>query len=390
MVKDFVFLVVFLVLTLPEIAVAQTHSTPTPLVAVQLIDLSWKTEQDFTLLFSDLKAKGVNTVIIRLFQNGGTRDRNGRAQYDSGVYFKSDQAPLLTDLLEPACRAARTVGISLYGWMTTRNCDWYAYVQREWQDERYNLETKTKEFYPRCDIFHPAFRKKISDLFYDLAGYDLDGILLQDDCILRSNEAFSAHARQRYYRETGQDIDAQEFYRETVRIDGKTYVSKYSSRYYAWQDWKIDKLFEFITELALVCKKRRPALKIAMNFYYEILTVPAHARTWYAHDLERARNCPIDLFSFMVYHRQMAAELHKTPTQAIAMLSTMTTTALAEIKDPNRILMKLQVRDWDNGRYIEAQEIKTAFTTINQFPGVGIALVPYNRKVDLDTILSIQ
>ena len=95
-----------------------------PLIGAQISVLegdNWKTCEDY---FHTLKKMGYNTIILRVFHNRGDRFHNlvkesGRKQSREGVYFSTDQAPIISDILTPACANAHRTGLKIFAWMTT-------------------------------------------------------------------------------------------------------------------------------------------------------------------------------------------------------------------------------------------------------------------------------
>ncbi|MFC1848652.1 poly-beta-1,6-N-acetyl-D-glucosamine N-deacetylase PgaB [candidate division CSSED10-310 bacterium] len=358
----------------------------TPILAVQLFDLNFRQQQDFDQLFQTLKSHGFNTVFMRVFQNIEQKAKQSAARSVTGTYFRSPRSPLMRDMLKLACQAAQKNNINLYAWMTTRHCDWIREKHRDWCDKRYNLKTHQEEVYDRLDICNPHFRTFITQLFEDLAHYPIQGILFQDDIVLRHTEGFSEFAKQRYFHDTGRAVSAAEMYRKTRSIKSKVLVTKYGDTFFRWRQWRIAEIMNFLNLITEQCRKVNPNLKFALNCYYETLTAPENARTWFAQDISYAKNSSMHLFSFMAYHRQIAQETNISIAASLKLLGKMTRNACRVLETPSRVLMKIQVRDWQTHHDVDWAEIKEAIRFIRNEGAVGIALVPYRKNLPLKEI----
>lgn len=363
--------------------VLRTCQASEPLRAIQLFDLNFPDYQSFDIFFSKLRQNGFNTIIIRVFQNVPEKS-DGKGV--TGVFFKSETAPVVRDLLSDACKAAQNNDLRIFAWMTSRHCDWFKRAHPQWCDRHFNLQTRQEEYYGRLDIFNPDFRHSLAQLYRELARYPIDGILFQDDLVLRHTDGFSPFAKLAYYRETYHVVDEKKFYRETVERGSRVFVTKYGNEFLLWRRWKIEKVLDFIEMLQQACHEVNPSLSMAVNFYYETLTSPELAKTWYSQDIEAARKKPIDVFSFMAYHRQIAEEMNLSYQRSLQTLSEMTRTASEFVKDPEKILMKIQVRDWTTSKPIDGDEVIQAMRSISRENAVGIALVPYTGALQLSVI----
>ena len=68
-----------------------------------------------------LKEAGVDTLIFRVFQNKGDRiHKFVTPRHEEGVYFKTEHAPVVDDLLGKVAEIAHRNGLDIFAWMTTR------------------------------------------------------------------------------------------------------------------------------------------------------------------------------------------------------------------------------------------------------------------------------
>ena len=147
-----------------------------------------------------LKDAGVTTVFVRVFQNRGDRPLfyGGRPTAAVGVYFPTAAAPVVADNLAVVSAACRRLGLSVYAWMTTRACDWLLEERPDLADLRYDSAAGKVLPAGRLNIFHPVVRRRLTAVFRDLARADIDGVLFQDDLVLKAGEGFSPEAIEAY------------------------------------------------------------------------------------------------------------------------------------------------------------------------------------------------
>ena len=107
---------------------------------------------------------------------------------------------------------------------------------------------------------------------------------------------------------------------------------------------------------------------------------------WLSQNIEESKKFPIDFYAIMAYHRQIKNELNLTDARTYEKISNMTANVLKLVDDPNKILMKVQLKDWNTGRQIPAVEADEVFRRINAKGRVSLAFIPYSAKARLDVI----
>src|SRR4030042_4930852 len=115
-------------------------------ICAQLFSFDAKTFEEVEKKVKTLKQAGVDTLIIRPFQNKGDR----RAGFvtplrEAGVYFKTEYAPVVDDVLGRLAEIVHRNGLELFAWMTTRYADYGSDVFPEHRGKSYNFETKKME-----------------------------------------------------------------------------------------------------------------------------------------------------------------------------------------------------------------------------------------------------
>lgn len=340
--------------------------------AVQVMFFEGRTYAEVENEIKALKSAGVDTVILRVFHNKGDRFYPvARPGADRGVYFATHNAPVVDNILPGVLEIAHRNGIKVFAWMTTRYADYGV----EGYSECASYDLSGKE-YGRCkgiDLFSDEAVKRLESLYADLASYDIDGVLFQDDLVLRHNEGFGKSAIAAFSRDTGMTLDPESLY---VRGEpaGKVH---YTKLFWKWSSWKNRRLVGIAERLMHTVKRKRPEAMFAINLMYESVTNPPYALAWLSQDIGEALKADFDYYSIMAYHRQMGQELQKDDLEIKEMIARMVADAANTIGEPRRVLMKVQTIDWKTGAPLENDEVVDLIREIKGVRDVSVAVVPY-------------
>jgi biofilm PGA synthesis lipoprotein PgaB len=355
----------------------------------QVLLFEGRSMEDVFANLQRLRDAGVDTVFVRVFHNYGDRPLlEGGPSKRSGVYFQTDAAPVLKDYLAEIIPVCRRLGLSVYAWMTTRRSEWLLAERPDLAELTLDLETGRRLPSHSLNIFHPTVRSRLFNTFRDLAAYDIDGILFQDDLVMRVGEGFSPEAVGAYLEDTGEAASPEAIFHldDTGSALPLLSADKYRSAFWEWAEWKNRRLLELAWELMDSARKVRPELRFALNLYYEAVLNPRMALAWYAQDLKVAQGYPFDYFSLMSYHRQIGKELSLSGEEAIDVLSTMSRRAVSEVGRPERVIMKIQSLDWDTHQLIPGEELDRALEAAAPVGGVSLAFVRSRSDPPLDVI----
>jgi len=355
----------------------------------QVLLFEGKTIEDIAANLARLKEAGVDTVFVRVFHNYGDRPLiNGGPAAKSGVYFRTAAAPVVADYLGEIIPLCRRLGLSIFAWMTTRRCEWLLSERPDLAELLYDPQTDRILPSPSLGIFHPRVKERLLTLYRDLAAYDIDGILFQDDLILRTGEGFSPEAIAAYLEDGGPSVSPEELFRLEGRTSGTPLFSpdNYLSGFWDWAAWKNRRLLELAWEIMDSARRVRPGLKFALNLYYEAVLNPRMALAWYAQDLKAAQGYPFDYFSLMSYHRQIGKELSLSSEESLGVLSSMSRRAVSAVGRPEKVIMKIQALDWETDEVIPREELDRALEAAAPQGGVSLAFVRSRSDPPLDVI----
>jgi uncharacterized lipoprotein YddW (UPF0748 family) len=327
----------------------------------------------------ELKQAGVDTLILRVFQNKGDRlYKFVTPRYEEGVYFKTEYAPVVEDILGPLTEIAHRYGLEVFAWMTTRYANYGLEGNSEYRCKSYNFETRRIEEARGFNLFHPGVLKHLEGIFRDLGRYPIEGILFQDDLILRHNQDFSNDANKAFLKEFGYTPHPDRFYIDPYKSEsGKYYVKAYTEDFYAWANWKNRWLMNIAQQLMAAARGSNPNLQFAINLYYEAVLNQNNAVAWFSQTLSKALEKNFDYYAVMAYHRQAMKELNMEENKAIGLMTEVAQKAVESVGDPSKVLMKFQIYDWKSYEIIPQSEVQEVLNGILNHSEVSLAFYPY-------------
>jgi len=351
-----------------------------PLRAAQVAVFNGQSWSDVEREFDALKTSGVNTVILRVFQNRGDRFYSfvEHSGYE-GVYFTTTHAPVVADMLARVIAIAHARGMRLFAWMTTRYAGYGLGDRTDLECKAYDVSSDALVQCRGMDLFNDEVLRHLEGLYADLAEYELDGILFQDDLVLRHTEGFGRYAASYYLEKTGRALVPSAMY----RMNGDGAVD-YNPEFWRWARWKNRRILEVARRLMGVVKARRPETAFAINLMYETLSNPRYALAWLSQDLSAATREGFDYYAVMAYHRQMGSELGESRAKIKALIEDMTADAVEIVGDPGKVLIKLQSIDWETLHPIGDREIHDIMNGVGKVEGVSLALFPYRTDIMLN------
>ncbi len=356
--------------------------------AVQVLLFNCKDLDEVEAQIRSLKAAGFNTLIFRVFQNRGDRLYPfAEPAGEVGVYFNTSHAPVVDDLLGKVAEISHRNDMDIYAWMTTRYADYGVEDKDAWHEVSYDLESNSFKRAKGLNLFNSEVKNHLKKIYRDLARYDIDGVLFQDDLVSRHTEGFSEDARKEYARFCGRMPDPEKFYLERFEgTDGRTRVSEYGEEFWEWCRWKNRNLVGMAKELMEEVRGVNPDVKFAINLMYEAALSPKNALSWLSQDLEEAVRADFDLFAVMAYHRQMGKELGLTGKAVEKAIGDLVRNTLEKVGSPHRALIKLQIADWESGSLIPPGEIEDMLKAVREEGATSLAFVPYRPEFDFDRI----
>ncbi len=184
----------------------------------QVFVLDEKYKGNLDLFFKEVKSKGINTVFFRVFHNSKDRSHlNMPVTCESGVYFETKYACSINTLLKDMVNYAHKNNIKLYAWMATRSLSFLKTADN--MSMSLSAEGSDVTGYG-ANIFKKEVRDTLLNLFEDLAKYDIDGILFQDDFIIKYTEGSDKYAAALFKEETGIEVKKENFFKSIKEYNG--------------------------------------------------------------------------------------------------------------------------------------------------------------------------
>ncbi len=356
------------------------------ILGFQVLLFSSRTPEQLDREMKAISDTGADTVIVRVFHNKGDHFYPfAHPKTDAGVYFNTTHAPVVDDVLNAIISAAKKNRLSVWAWMTTR----YA----SWGDSAYGLRVydfSKKMIVPAFgrDLFDDARVDDLVSLYRDLAAYDIDGILFQDDLVLKHNEGMGEHAEKLY----GAPIRPESFYVDPYPSpDGtKFYARGYTDDFWKWSRFKARRLAGVARAIIDGVHEIRPDMEFAVNLSYEAACRPEKALAWLSEDITEYKKSGADYFFIMAYHRQMMKEKgFSNIGDALGLLADISSRATTLTEDPGRVGIKLQVRDWDSGEPVGSTELEKAASSLSGIDSLSLVFVPFSGDAPLAEVREI-
>ncbi len=366
------------------------HIGAQDLKAIQLLFSPVEKKDQLDSFFKKTKEAGLDSVIIRLFSLPGDRDfwrRKGEENF-SGVYFRTKHAPSKDIFLPEILKSAKKFGIKVFGWMTTRKSVWALNEHPEWADVYYDINSKKFRYHvDRLDIFNPAVCNYLTELLKDVPKNGLDGLLFQDDLVIRYNEGFTKSGVNGYHEFSGNETRTmpKDFFSEIsfCAEDNRSYVTKFTKDYYKWQEWKNLYLISLLNNFSDELKSRNESFKVIYNCYYETIISPDKASEWLSQDISSIQKyLNVDHISIMLYHIQMCRELKKN----FADIKKMVDAGLKNNIQSSKVVIKIQLKDWKTRKCEPSDKIEQIVRMLKDNNINNFIFVPIDNISDMELV----
>ncbi len=256
-----------------------------------------------------------------------------------GLFFRNGAITPLRAEIE-ASVASRRGGVALWGWLIGRKYPWLGRPELAGrQREKGRLETSQK-----LDLFHPGTVTLLVSLFGELARTGVDGILIQDDLVMRDGEGLSERGVELLARRSGWPVVPADLLRPDHPLLG------------LWTQLKCERVAEVVRQIVAAVRRENPRCQVGLNVYYEAALTPDKGREWLAQDLDLLLETGIERVYLMAYHRQMKSELALGEPENRRRFAELV--ARAWQKAGRRLVVKLQGRDFDTKERIPASEMR--------------------------------
>ena len=376
--------IIFFVLTLNSVTHSQTVLSSEEIYKIngaQVFVLDEKYKGDIGKFFQEAKEKGINTVFFRVFHNSKDRAHLGLPlQCESGVYYETQHACTVYDLLSDVVKAAHDNNIKLYAWMATRSLSFLKY--KENMSMSLSASGGHETGYG-ANIFKKEVRDILLGLFEDLAKYEIDGILFQDDFIIKYTEGSDRYAAFLFKEETGIEVKSENFFKSVKTYNGRKVFSEYTENFYTWAEWKSSQLALFFKELKERAKTHNPKIKFAANIYYETPIDEKAGIAWYSQNLTALKNAGADYFAVMGYYEQISDEKKLDRVSAAEYIGKIAESAVKMAGSEKAVIMKLQSKSFKGAGMLSYNDYKLVCRRTRLAGDISYATVPVFSSSDI-------
>ena len=294
------------------------------------------------------KKIGVDHLVVRVFRNQSPR---------GGLLFRNTGFRVIRPDLKPFLDAVSPQGPHIWAWMISRRFDWIR--EGRLLDREYRLGARHQV--SKLDLFNPESMERLIGVYRELSRLKPGGILIQDDLVIRSREGMSNWGLARFARVTGRTADPDEM------------LNAGSPAHEKWVEIKSQQVTSVLSRIVRECEQANPGTLVGVNVYYESPLFPRKSVNWYGHNLRLLTETGVQRIFLMAYHRQMKRELKLNSAATWEMISRMVNSAKEICGD--RLVVKIQVRDWGTGEWLPDKEVDELFRLIPT--GIaGICLTP--------------
>lgn len=347
----------------------------------QVFVLDERYKGNLDLFFKEVKSKGINTVFFRVFHNSKDRSHlNMPLNCESGVYFETKHACTVNNLLKDMVDYAHKNNIKLYAWMATRSLSFLKTADN--MSMSLSAEGGDVMGYG-ANIFKKEVRDTLLNLFEDLAKYEIDGILFQDDFIIKYTEGSDKYAAALFKKETGIAVKKENFFKSIKEYNGRKVFSEYKDEFYVWAEWKSSQLALLFKELKERAKTVNPKIKFAANVYYETPVDEAAALSWYSQKLSTLKSAGADYFAVMGYFEQISSEQKLDRVETASLIGSIAENAVKVMGNEKAVIMKLQSRSFLGKGMLSYDDYKLVCRQVKLAGNISYAVVPVFSSDDI-------
>ncbi len=287
--------------------------------------------EEYKINFDKLEKIGVSKIIVRTFVNNNKK---------GGLLFDNSNFRMIYPAFDKIIKRNKQRNYELWGWLVSRRYDWMR--NNNFYDTAFRKGKRIK--IKKIDLFNKKAVELVVNLFGELAKKGINGILIQDDYVIKTDEGFSRNGMKIF--SSSAFVPAKE---KLMMESGTPYNLK-------WIKIKEKIIKDYISSIVKKCKTIDTEIKIGINLYYESSIFPKKSSEWYSINIEGIAETDIDRIYLMMYHRQMKREL-KYKSKVIKELFREGIENALKIVG-NRLVVKMETYDWKKRELIPINEMK--------------------------------
>ncbi len=318
----------------------------------------------FQLLIRKYKDSGADSIIIRPVSKTGAIDTLVVAK---SVFFAHD------------------IGLKLFVVLPTRAMKRQVEEHPDWEDKQYDPATRSIKRSGKLDLFNPSVSAYLLEVFKDIAGYSIDGIILDDDFYYSDTEGQTASALKQYKLKFGSRFS----YRKAlgnVREEERTSTDLYGNGFWNLAELKKNVLLSVFENIVRETRSVNKDLKFGISLHVPGLFLKKEEMlAWYSHDLEEFSRVNADFFWLEIPHRDIRREHELSYRKGMEAVSRKATATGMLLKEGN-VLIAVQTAT-QSGRTLPLSEIEEVSLQAKKAGNPGIAFMVLS-DTDLPPVLT--
>jgi hypothetical protein len=215
----------------------------------------------------------------------------------NGVYFKTDQAPVLNETMAGAVKAAHARGLKLWVRLPARHLPWFKLPGEE-RDLRYDPVRKKLVPTAALDLFNPMTLDRLKRFYLDLAATGADGVVIDEAPFIDAWEGFSPAAQAAFLQNFGEPLDPGRLLLPSAGIGKADWTPESSGTplFWQWAGWKNREMLDRLAELFASVRERYPGLDWIRILPPDAVTQPHMALARSGTDLLEEKQHGFDYF----------------------------------------------------------------------------------------------
>ncbi|HWR73262.1 MAG TPA: family 10 glycosylhydrolase [Nitrospirota bacterium] len=288
----------------------------------------------------------------------------------------STAGPLTIKVLPHIVFLAHKTRLKIYVTVSTRRDVELLRSHPQWEDRRYDLESRSLKTEAALDLFRPEVVAHLVNTVQNIARYSVDGILMDEDFTYEETDGMSREVFAAYQKKYAKEPVPKKLFVKVERMGTSYRVAEYGEGFENLIRMKLDRLGEVFKALkdASRSENRDVQFGVPLRFsgYENILgTLPHYTR------LVRAfKRAEPDFYWIVIPHRDKEGLSYKQGMESVARAAKIIATAVEE-KDKAVVVLSMMNKD---GRLLAYTELEEATDMVRTS---GISSVVYRVKKEL-------
>ncbi|MBI3610126.1 MAG: outer membrane protein assembly factor BamD [Nitrospirae bacterium] len=235
----------------------------------------------------------------------------------NGVYFRTDQAPVIDDRLSSTAAAAHARGLKVWVRIPSRHLPWFK-VPGEERDIGYDPVKKRMTSTEALDLFNPTTLDRLGRLYLDMAATGVDGLVIDEDPWTGPWEGFSPAARDGFLNDFGETVQPDQWVAAPGSGGRSDPFPEFSGAplFWKWVGWKNREALNRLAQVIKTVQERYPAMVWVRILPPAAVTQPHWALARSGIDLLEEKQRGVDYFGVSLSFQQ-------NPDDAAAVLGRM-------------------------------------------------------------------